>query len=414
MACGEFREWFKQMKKIIFVNRFFYPDQSATSQILTDLLRNIDAPVNAELHVITSRSAYLNDAKFAASEKLNNIFIHRVWTTNFGRSKLAGRAIDYLSFYLFTFLSLFKLVSKDDIVIAKTDPPVISFVVYIVTSIKKAHLINWLQDLFPDVAGELGVIDAESLLFRILNKIKYASLAAAEVNVVIGEKMGALLAAQGINKNKIEVIRNWSINENVNYIPKEQNHLINDWGLTDKFVVSYSGNFGWAHEYEPIKRLITDFVGDDVVFLFIGGGKHYDDLKEYADTSSIRNVIFKPYQDTKDLNYSLSVADLHLVSLNPSLEGLIVPSKFYGIASIGVPMLFLGDNDGEIAQVIKSKKCGFIISPSNYDEIVAVIHEIKNDKDKLTTISKNLTGLYRSEYKPVVAYKKWEEILTRY
>jgi len=401
-------------KKIIFINRFFYPDQSATAQILSDLLVNIEKKIDAEFYVVTSRNTYQNDTQLKPFENYNNIHINRVWTTHFGRANLLGRAFDYLSFYISAFFYLLRLVSKGDVVIAKTDPPVISFVAYLVSRLKKAHLINWLQDLFPEVAGELGLIKKQSYLFNSLKKLKNISLKAAEVNVVIGEKMANLVESQGVDSKGIKVIRNWSVNDRVQYVLKENNHLISEWRLTGKFVICYSGNFGRAHEYEPIKKLITELTDERVVFLFIGGGKYYDNIREYAESSSLKNVRFQPYQDKKDLNYSLSVADLHLISLLPSLEGLIVPSKFYGIASIGVPMLFIGQSDGEIGQVVQLKKCGFIAAPEDYKNIAEKVRGIMNNQDGLVDMSSNLSKLYEDDYQPGVAYQKWQEILLRF
>ena len=45
---------------------------------------------------------------------------------------------------------------------------------------------------------------------------------------------------------------------------------------------------------------------------------------------------------------SLNVPDVHLISLLPAMESLIVPSKCYGILAAGRPVLFIGDPEGEI------------------------------------------------------------------
>lgn len=399
-------------RKIIFINRFFYPDQSATSQILTDLLGNISDKVDADFHVVTSRSTYQNDAKLEPYEKHNGVNIHRVWTTSFGRKKLAGRAVDYLSFYVSTFFKLLMLVSRNDIVIAKTDPPIISFFAYVVTRLKRAHLINWLQDLFPEVAGELGMIKKDSMLYRVLKNLKNKSLKAADMNVVIGDKMADFLVEQGVDTDKITVIRNWSVNKNIEYVPKESNHLLKEWDLSGKFVICYSGNFGRAHEYEPIKNLVSDVINENVVFLFIGGGKYYDKLMSYVKAKGLKHVIFKPYQDAEYLNYSLSVADIHIVSLNPALEGLIVPSKFYGVASLGIPVLFVGDKDGEIASVINKNNCGYIVDPSNYSLIKESVAQYIKSPQKLAGMACNISALYMRQYRPDISYAKWLEVLS--
>jgi len=401
------------VKKIIIINRFFYPDQSATSQILTDLLFNITPDLDSKIHVVSSRGTYENNAVLPKRENKNNISIHRVWTSNFGRGNLFGRALDYVTFYIFAFISLLFLVNKNDIVVAKTDPPVISFVAYLVARIKGARLINWIQDLFPEVAGALGVLGQQSIIYKFLNSTKNISLRAADMNVVIGEVMAGRLIKLGITKDKISVVHNWNINTNTKYVPKLQNELVKKWGLIDKFVIGYSGNFGRAHEYHSIKQLIVHYAShEDVVFLFIGGGKYYTDLKNFVEQRDYKNIVFKPYQSIENLNQSLSVADVHLISLNPELEGLIVPSKFYGLASIGAPIIFIGNISGQISRTLVDSNSGFAVSNDDIKGLIELVGDLISGKQKTSEVSTNLKKLYNENYTPEVAYQKWKEIFS--
>ena len=111
--------------KTVFVNRFFYPDISATSQMLTDAAFFM-ADRGHPIHIVTSRLTYEGDDRLPASEIAHGVTVHRIWTTQFGRGNLIGRAFDYLSFHLSVFFVLLKLLQKGDTVIAKTDPPMVS------------------------------------------------------------------------------------------------------------------------------------------------------------------------------------------------------------------------------------------------------------------------------------------------
>src|SRR5262249_26208715 len=114
------------MTRIIFLNRFFFPDYSATSQILTDLAVYL-ASVGREVHVVTSRQRYDDpQAALPSEETASGVHIHRVSTTHFGRSGLAGRGVEYLAFYHSTWRRLLTIATPDDILVAKTDPPLIS------------------------------------------------------------------------------------------------------------------------------------------------------------------------------------------------------------------------------------------------------------------------------------------------
>src|SRR5713101_3363648 len=137
--------------KIVFVNRFFYPDQSATSQLLTDLAFHL-AKTGVAVHVVTSRQLYGNsDALLSSKDNICGVRVTRVWTTRFGRQNLPGRTLDYLTFYLSAARSLFALLKPGNVVVAKTDPPLISVVAAMVAKIRGAKLVNWLRDLFPEI-----------------------------------------------------------------------------------------------------------------------------------------------------------------------------------------------------------------------------------------------------------------------
>ena len=145
------------MQRLIFVNRFFFPDHSATSQILSDLAFYL-AGTGREIQVVTSTQIYDDPkASLPSYEIIDNVRVHRVSSTQFGRTALLGRAVDYLSFYRSVQQCLIKIVRQGDIVVAKTDPPLVSVVAMAATRRKGARLVNWLQDIFPETAVQLGV-----------------------------------------------------------------------------------------------------------------------------------------------------------------------------------------------------------------------------------------------------------------
>src|SRR5262245_6504451 len=110
-------------RRLFFVNRFFYPDHSATSQMLSDLAFALAAD-GEDVVVIASRQLYEQAAaRLAAREIINGVGVHRPRTTRFGRAGLIGRAIDYLSFHLSAGLTLFRLSRRGDVVVTLTDPP---------------------------------------------------------------------------------------------------------------------------------------------------------------------------------------------------------------------------------------------------------------------------------------------------
>ena len=397
------------MAKYIFVNRFFYPDHSATSQLLSDLVFHLSR-YESEIHVVTSRQSYDDPTvRLSDYEQIDGISIHRVWTSNYGRVNIVGRAIDYLSFYLFAFFKLIQLVSRNDVLITKTDPPLISIFTTFVAKIFGAKRINWIQDLFPEVAIYLNVRKLQGMLGRILVRLRNYSLKGGK-NVVLGERMRQKLVQEGIDRDDIIIIPNWVNGKNIR--PVNDNPLRKEWGLEGKFVVGYSGNLGRAHDSETIiNAMVALKESENIVFLFIGGGSHMAKVQNACEVHGLSNVLFKPYQPRELLHLSLSLADVHWIVLQPQLEGLIVPSKFYGIAASGRPMIFLGDTKGEIAALINRYNMGFVAALGDHQTLVNKFNLLASNSNLCHTMGTNSRGVFDNKFNHNIALKAWEKVI---
>ena len=139
-------------RRVHFINRFFYPDHSATSQILQGIAFAL-ADGGHDVHVTTSRQLYgISSTDLPPREVVRGVTIHRLPTTRFGRGSTVGHASDLATFHAAAGRHLLRIVTHGDVVVAKTDPPLISVVAAMVARRRDAILINWLQDVFPEFA----------------------------------------------------------------------------------------------------------------------------------------------------------------------------------------------------------------------------------------------------------------------
>jgi glycosyltransferase involved in cell wall biosynthesis len=401
--------------KIIFINRFFYPDHSATSQLLTELAFHL-ARQGHSVEVVCSRQLYEGaGARLLARDSAQGVEMHRAWSTTFGRAHLAGRLIDYVTFYLGAWLALRRLCDPQTIVVAKTDPPLISVLAAHVVRSRGGKLVNWLQDVFPEVGKHLGIKMLGGRIGNLIKRLRDHSLKAAACNVVLGERMAQLVQTCGIPADRICIIANWSDAEAIEAMPKAANPLIKEWGLTGKFVVMYSGNMGRAHEFETILDAATLLADrQDIQFLFVGGGAKRTAVQQAATARGLSSVLFKPYQPKEHLGNSLSTGDVHLISLLPELEGLIVPSKFYGVLAAGRPSLFIGDRDGELARLIRHHQIGRCFEIGQAQALATAIQEYADqipDADSLGDEGRRARHLLLSEYQQSLALTRWEALL---
>jgi colanic acid biosynthesis glycosyl transferase WcaI len=400
------------MPRLIFVNRFFSPDHSATSQILSDLAYYL-ANAGRDVHVVTSTQLY-DDAKAAlpVSEIINGVHVHRVPSTGFGRNALLGRSIDYVSFYRSMWQCLVALARPGDIIVAKTDPPLTSIVAMAAARRKGARLVNWLQDIYPETAVELGVPFMRGPLAASLMALRNRSLRQAEATVVVGDLMARKVESLGAASPRVHVITNWCHDEVIRPVAQSENPLRQTWGLAGQFVLGYSGNLGRAHEFETVlaaaERLRKK---PHFIFLMIGGGKRFEELAQAVKRRDLaRSFRFIPYQEQKLLPCSLTVADAHWLSLNPKLEGLIVPSKFYGIAAAGKPIIVIGDNNGEISRLVEQHGCGIVIAPGDADALVAVLRRLSNAPGTIAEMGRRARAMLDAHFTRQQTLQRWSEL----
>ncbi|HMN79432.1 MAG TPA: glycosyltransferase family 4 protein [Burkholderiaceae bacterium] len=400
------------MAKIVFVNRYYAPDESATSQMLTDLATHL-AAAGAEVHIVTSQQL-LDDPchELPSEENLDGVTVHRVRTTTFGRGHLSGRAMDYLSFYLTAAMRLLRIADRSSIVVAKTDPPLISIVVAAVARLRGARTVNWLQDLFPEVAIELAVPLLAGRVGRLLVWMRDATARHAMANVVIGERMADRLRGRSIPSTTIQCIPNWADGVAIRPWAGPDHPLRTAWGLQGRFVIGYSGNMGRAHEFQTLLEAAERLRDEDrIVFLFIGAGQQRTFVEAEARRRGLSNIVFKPFQPRERLRESLTVPDVHVASLRPALEGLIVPSKFYGIAAAGRAVLFIGAASGELALQILRADCGSTVEPGDSTQIERLVRLWADSPDRVRVMGRNARRLFDLELDRRFRFEQWRRVL---
>jgi colanic acid biosynthesis glycosyl transferase WcaI len=339
------------------------------------------------VEVVTSRQRYDDaPARLPALETMRGVTVRRVWSTRFGRNFLPGRALDYATFYASAFLALLRRANSETTIVALTDPPLISVVAAVAAMLRRAPLVNWTQDLFPEVAEALGM---RSL--RILRGVRNWSLRRARANVALSQPMAARLP------NAV-VIANWA---DAALRPINTPHA--------RFVAGYSGNLGRAHDVRTMLEAMRGLRDDETIeFLVTGGGAQLDTIRN----ERLPNVRFAPYSPREELSESLSASDAHLVTLQPSLEGLILPSKFYGILAVGRPVIFVGSAEGELARIIREHDCGIVIEPGDGLGLARCIRELAANRERARAMGRRGRSLYDAMYAPPIAFAAWEKVLT--
>ena len=403
-------------QRVVFLNRFFFPDHSATSEILSELAFGLSKE-GIKVEVITSRLRY-DDASplLAAREVIHGIQVFRVWTSQHGRQRLWGRALDYASFYMAAGCRLWRSAAPDTIIVAMTDPPLSSVMAAIVARLRGAKLVNWHQDIFPEVAEavELGGLIGH-LGLALLHVPRNWSLRCARMNIVVGQRMAKTVRRLGVAEARIRVIPNWADSEHITPVEPKQNFLRAAWGLNKSFVVGYAGNLGRAHEIGTVLGAMTLLnqtpSPTPIKFLFVGGGSLRCRLEKAIATSDLTNTCFRDYQPRAQVSNVLGAADIHIVILNPKMEGLVVPSKIYAIAAAGRPAIFVGDPKGELADIISDGGFGFVVPSGNVESLRDRILQLARSPTLSKLMGTRARSLFEQQWDKTLAVQRWKQLL---
>lgn len=375
--------------RLIFVNRFFHPDHSSTAQILSEVAFDL-AKDGRRVSVVTGRRRYEGGGELPKRETIKGVDVIRLATTDYGRRSLLRRTGDHMSFHVAALAGVMRLAARGDIVIAKTDPPLLSVSMALAARLRGARFVTWLQDLYPEVAGELGVALARGVPGRILRALRDRSLRRADVNVVIGERMAERLAAQGLAPSALRLVQNFAIDDAGEACPFRTSPLRAAWGFeAEDFVVAYSGNLGLAHDVDTLLKAAERLKrASRIKFLFVGGGALRDRISNQAALRDLSNIVLQPYQPRRNLTQSLGAADIHWLSLRPKLEGLIVPSKLYGAAAVGRPVLAIGDMDGEAGRLVRRHGFGCAVAIGDDAELAKLILRLSQSPEEVAAMGK--------------------------
>jgi colanic acid biosynthesis glycosyl transferase WcaI len=397
---------------VVFVNRFYLPDLSATSQMLGGIASAL-ASDGRPVTVVTSRLRYdRGGASLPAAERLDGVEVRRVWSTRFGRDHLAGRAVDYLSFYLSAAITLLFTLRRGQVLVAKTDPPLVAIACAPAAWLRRARRVNWLQDVFPEIAVALDVPVMPGFAIRALRGLRDRACRTAAMNVVLGERMRAHFIGRGVDPARITVIPNWADGRTIRPLPAGASALRAELGLGDRFVVAYSGNLGRAHDVDTLLGAAAALHDDaSVAFLMIGAGAGMAALASAAERRGLHNLLFRPYQPAERLADALAAGDVHLVSLRPELEGLIVPSKLYGIYAAGRPVLFVGDPEGEVALELARAGSGLSVACGDAAGLVAAICRLRDDPIDRARRGMAARDAFLERYTREHAADRWRAVL---
>lgn len=396
-------------QRLWLLNRFYWPDEQATSQLLTDLAEGLAAK-GWECRVICSQPLKRDRPD---QETRHGVAIHRLFTLNAGRLHVLFRPLDFALYLLGVWWVLARQGRRGDQVIAKTDPPFLGTAAWLACALRKMRLMHWVQDIYPEVAMALT---PNSSLRRLLALLRYPRDLAwrkATGCVTLGSDMAELIHRAGVDLSKLHQIRNWAP-KGLEPVPLPlRDAQRKTWGLEAAFIVLYSGNLGRVHELEPILEIAELLREDPVVhFVFSGNGARKRALEQTARDRGLRTVRFYPPQARAGLGSLLSAGDLHLVTLKEGCETVVFPSKFHGILALEKPVLYVGPVHCELAEWVRREGLGGAYARTQTAEAAAFIHKLSREPKLAAHCAAAAKRNHEASGGAGAAIEAWQKLLT--
>jgi glycosyltransferase involved in cell wall biosynthesis len=367
---------------VLFINRSYWPDVEATGQLLSELCE--DLADEFDVTVVCGRARRVVDEVPHGAESLrsrNRVQIRRVRHTQFDKASFIGRLANMLTFQLAATWSAIT-APRPDIVVVETDPPFLCLLGQLLQFVRRARLVCYLQDIYPDIAVALGKLKAGPMA-SVLRWTFFRVYRQSDAVIVLSRDMRDLLFDGGVPANTIRIVPNWIDTSAVCPI-KQNNRFRHAHDLEDKLVVMYSGNMGMSQNLAQIMEAAELLRGrTDIVFTMIGDGADRRNLERIAAEKRLENVRFLDYQPKAELAISLSAADIHLVTLQPHIRQLLMPSKFYGALASGTSVVAITSDESELAEAVQEHDLGRVVSDGTARTLADVIAAMADNPNEL-------------------------------
>jgi len=398
-------------RRLLFINQYYWPDHASTAQHLTDLVEALAARGH-ECHVLCAQGRYKPGApRPPAFEVHNGVHIHRVPATSLGRKNTLFRMTDYLSFYaraLFVGLTL----PRFDVIVTLTTPPIIGLIGTLLRRLKGSQHVYWSMDLHPDASLALGRMSRTNPVVAGLAWLSDFVYRQADKVVVLGPYMADRIFAKRVRPDRVTTIPVWSRRDEIYPLPREGHPLRASLGFEGKFVAMYSGNLGLAHstgEFLEAARRLRD--RDDIVFLFVGDGPRMAEVRAAQAEEGLDNVRFLDYFPREQLHASLSLADVHLISMRAEMAGIVVPGKLYGVMASGRPALFVGPAHCETADTIRQADCGLTVRLGDADALVDALTGLAADPEAAARMGERGRTAFLQSHERGPCCDQWAQVI---
>jgi colanic acid biosynthesis glycosyl transferase WcaI len=370
----------KRLGKVFVVSEIFFPDSTSTGYYLTEIARVLTKEYSVT--AICSRPPDGNGQE--GSERHDGISIIRVGRMSKGGVSLTNRLVSAGWRSMAIGVQLLASCKRDDVLIVVTNPPILPYVVALVSMIRRCKMVLLVHDVYPQAAAAAGLLRADSFVYRLWEAIQRRLYRAAHQIIVLGRDMQELVMSQGIlSGQKIKIICHWAEFRAVGASRKKRF----DFGRADRvFTLLYAGNLGRTHDKKMLLEVIE--LGRsalNVRFHFAVSESAAALLRSEISDRHLENVSVSVLHRERCMQgETLALGDASLITFKKGMTGVSVPSRMYNAMAAGLPLIAAADEESELGRIISEEGVGWLSKPGDAKALWSAICEAAGNEPMRT------------------------------
>jgi colanic acid biosynthesis glycosyl transferase WcaI len=397
--------------KILLLNLYYPPDTSATAKMAQTVVEALSS--KHEVTVLCGRPSYEPTERRAwrlfRTERVGRVRVIRTGSTDFPRKDMKKRVLNYLSYAVFAVPRA--LFVECDVVLAMTDPPFEGIVGAFIAMLKDRPYVYNIRDMYPDMAVG-GAIVEPGLLARVWERMHRWALRRAKRVIVLGEDMRARIIGKGVDGSRVVVVRDGAeIPSPDATLPVPDAHVVRAIRGNSSFVLLHAGNLGFYGAWNTLITAARKLASEGVGLVFVGDGAQRAEME--AAAAGAGNIRFLDFFPASKIPSVLAAADAHIITVKRGLEGVVVPSKMYGILAAGKPIVAVAPSETDAVSIGVRREFAVSADPDNPAELVSVIHQLIGDIQRLHAMGQAARAA-APDYDRVEELQKFTEVFEQF
>jgi hypothetical protein len=367
--------------KILLLNLYYPPDTSATAKMARTVVEALS--MYHHVTVLCGRPSYdpteRRPWRLYQTEREGLAHIIRAGSTDFPRFEIKKRVFNYLSYVALEIPCA--LFARCDAIVAMTDPPFQGIVGAFVAMLKRRPYVYNIRDLYPDMAIGGSIVEP-SLFVRIWEKLHRWALRRATRVIVLGEDMRAGIIAKGVDPSRVVIVRDGAEIPPPNTpLPAPDPEVVRAIRGNFSFVLVHAGNLGFYGAWNTLVTAGRRLASEGAGLVFVGDGAQRAQIQ--AAAAGAGNIRFLDFFPAGKIPSVLAAADAHIITVKRGLEGVVVPSKMYGILAAGKPIVAVAPRETDAVSIGVPR--GFAVSadPDKPEEVVSTVRQLVFNANKV-------------------------------